>query len=246
VNAVFANILSEQTVIADSGERFPYHSGVGKGLCEVLTKEVAAMTRPRVLEIGMAYGASSVHLADGIEKAGGGELVSIDPNQSTQWHGIGVRLLEQLGHGRFFRLIESPSWRALPELAGEGAAFDFIFVDGWHSFDHVFVDFFFSDRLLRPGGLLAFHDCGMPATAKVLRFIETHKRYKLCRRISYEFSIKGRLKWWLLRQMDRLRRLARFALRFDAVLEPAPFKDECRIYKKIAHSQVPWNQHRSF
>lgn len=233
-------------MIAESGERFPYHSGVSAGVCEVLAQEVAGMKRPRVLEIGMAYGTSSVHLADGIERAGGGELLSIDPNQYTQWHGIGVRLLKQTGHGDFSRLIEAPSWRALPELAGEGEAFDFIFVDGWHSFDHVFVDFFFCDQLLRPGGLIAFHDCGMPATAKVLRFIETHKAYVLHRRVPYGFNARGWVKWWFLRQASRLHRIARFLARAETVLEPAPFREECRIYKKACESEVPWDHHRSF
>jgi predicted O-methyltransferase YrrM len=246
MNSLFANILSEQSVIASSGERFRYHSGVSTGLCEVLTQEVSEMHQPRVLEIGMAYGTSSVHLADGIQKAGGGALVSIDPNQHTQWHGVGVELIEQTGHGDFFQLIESPSWRALPELASKAALFDFIFIDGWHSFDFVFVDFFFCDQLLRPGGLLAFHDCGMPATAKVLRFIETHKAYTLRRRIPYGFNKRGRVKWWLLRQQNRVRRVARFLLRADTVLEPAPFKEECRIYRKISNSLVPWDHHCSF
>jgi predicted O-methyltransferase YrrM len=246
MNSLFAEILSEQAVIGGSGERFQYHSGVSTGLCDVLTQEVSEMVRPRVLEIGMAYGTSSVHLADGIQKAGGGELVSIDPNQHTQWHGIGVELLEQVGHGDFFRLIEAPSWRALPELAREGAPFDFIFIDGWHSFDHVFVDFFFCDQLLRPGGLLAFHDCGMPATSKVLRFMEVHKSYTLRRGVPYGFNTKGWVKWWLLRQTDRMRRIARFLLRADTVLEPAPYKEECRIYRKTSHSLVPWDHHCSF
>src|ERR1700749_4113224 len=108
MNSLFANILSEQSVIASTGERLPYHSGVSTGLCDVLTQEVSEMYEPRVLEIGMAYGTSSVHLADGIQKAGGGSLVSVDPNQHTQWHGVGVELMEQTGHADCFRLIEAP------------------------------------------------------------------------------------------------------------------------------------------
>ncbi len=246
MNSLFANILSEQTVVARSGERFEYHSGVSTEVCEVLAQEVGQLVRPRVLEIGMAYGTSSVHLSDGIEAAGGGELVSIDPNQHTQWHGIGLQLLEKTGHGQFFHLIEAPSWRALPELAGGSGQFDFIFIDGWHSFDHVFVDFFYCDKLLRPGGFLAFHDCGMPATSKVLRFIQSHKAYTLHRAVSYGFNTRGRVKWWWLRQTRRVRCAARFLMRADRVLEPAPFKDECRIFRKVSDLQVPWDHHLSF
>ena len=36
--------------------------------------------------------------------------------------------------------------------------FDFIFIDGWHTFDYTLVDMFYADRLLRIGGYLLIDD----------------------------------------------------------------------------------------
>jgi hypothetical protein len=41
------------------------------------------------------------------------------------------------------------------------------------------VDFFYADLLLKPSGILVFHDTAMPSVYRVCRFIETHKKYRL-------------------------------------------------------------------
>ena len=45
-------------------------------------------------------------------------------------------------------LIEKKSYEAMPELLKKGEEnYDFIFIDGWHTFDYTLVDFFYSDKL---------------------------------------------------------------------------------------------------
>jgi len=44
----------------------------------------------------------------------------------------------------------------------QGERIDFAFIDGAHTFDHVLVDFFYIDRMLNVGGIVAFDDVGFP------------------------------------------------------------------------------------
>jgi hypothetical protein len=63
-------------------------------------------------------------------------------------------------------------------LVSEGARFDCVFIDGYHSFDYTLLDFFYTDLLLKVGGVVAIHDTVMPGVYKAVRFIETLKPYK--------------------------------------------------------------------
>ena len=74
--------------------------------------------------------------------------------------------------------MAEPNFTALPKLVERGDKFDFIFIDGYHSFDYAFVDFFFADLLLEIGGMVAFHDSSYPAVHKVCRFIAGNKQYR--------------------------------------------------------------------
>lgn len=243
MNPLFQRIFATGMVATPDGRHLPFHSNVSPGVCEALVEEVSGLKNPSVLEIGMAYGASSVHLADGIRNAGGGTLVSIDPNQTADYARLGVHHVTVSGHPDRFCLIEEPSAVALPRLLSAGRRFDCVFIDGWHSFDSAFVDFYYSDLLLSVGGLLGFHDAGMPAVAKVIRFVESHKRYELRRRVAYGFSRKGKLAM----QARRWRAAARHVLmRTGAASDPPAFPDECRIYRKTSECQVSWDYYRAF
>lgn len=86
-------------------------------------------------------------------------------------------MVRRAGLQQRFTLIEKPSHLGLPALLAEGRKFDFIFIDGWHSFDYAFVDYYYSDLLLNDGGVLVFDDVCMPPIRHVCWFLETHKPY---------------------------------------------------------------------
>jgi predicted O-methyltransferase YrrM len=131
----------------------------------------------RILEIGMANGTSSVVIADAM---GAGHLTSIDPHQSMPepvgYGAAGLRAVERLTTNH--RLIEEYDYLALPRLISEGASFEFILVDGFHSFDLTLLDLFYADILLDVGGLLLCHDSSSPAVYKALRWLEANKPYE--------------------------------------------------------------------
>ena len=138
---------------------------------------VEAQKAAKVLEVGMASGTSTVVILSALEKTGG-RLTSIDPFQTTQFAGAGRDRVRAMGFADRHQHIEQLDYLAMPQLLAAGESYDFILVDGYHSFDYTLVDMFYADLLLRTGGVMAVHDSSWPAVYKVLRFFEVHKDYR--------------------------------------------------------------------
>ncbi|MDX6675169.1 MAG: hypothetical protein QOH11_2587 [Solirubrobacteraceae bacterium] len=137
----------------------------------------------RTLETGMAYALSTLAIAGVHADRDAGRHVAIDPIQSTKWRSLGRENLRRAGIERFVEVVEERSDEALPRMAAEGQACDFAFIDGHHLFDFVLVDFFYVDRMLVEGGIVAFHDPWIPAVARVIDFLRTNRDrdYELAR-----------------------------------------------------------------
>jgi predicted O-methyltransferase YrrM len=84
--------------------------------------------------------------------------VVVDPKQTSEFHGVGNQMLREAGVEQFVEFHQECSELLLPRLVSEGRVFDFVFIDGAHWFDHVFVDLFYANRLLKPGGVVVFDD----------------------------------------------------------------------------------------
>ena len=57
---------------------------------------------------------------------------------------------------------------ALPQLVGDRQTIQFAYIDGWHTFDYTLLDFFYVDKMLDPGGVVAFNDCALPSVRRVI------------------------------------------------------------------------------
>lgn len=190
----------------------------------LLVKVIQQRQPMRCLEVGMANGVSSLAILEHLPK--GGTLTSIDPHQSTEWHGAGLRNIADAGVADRHRVIEVPDYLALPELLETGERFDLVFIDGWHSFDYVMLDMFYADLLLRPGGVMGFDDCEMAATRRALRFLTSHRPYK-------ELALRRPL----YKASNPVKTLLRFALRWSV---------HDRWFEKLRDEQTPWNFYRRF
>ena len=114
-------------------------------------------------------------ISDCILVLGKNKLVSIDPFQKTQWNNNGIKLLTNSKLISRHKLIEKKSYEAMPELLKDNEGkFDFIFIDGWHTFDYTLVDFFYADKILRKGGIIAVDDAKHQGVAKCLKYIDTN------------------------------------------------------------------------
>jgi hypothetical protein len=175
---ILTRLYSGLPVVGKSGKVFESRPALSttRNLDEIV--EILCRTRPEnTLEVGMAFGGSSLIFADvgrtmctGIYRH-----TAIDPYQSTVWDGVGMQCLESAGLQSFIELFEQPSALVLPRLLSEGRRFGLIYVDGSHLFEDVFVDAYFCARLLTVDGYLLFDDSSNRHVAKVLAFIDRNQ-----------------------------------------------------------------------
>jgi predicted O-methyltransferase YrrM len=126
----------------------------------------------RTLEIGLANGLSALFIWDIQRAKPEARHVAIDPFQMRDFGGRGMANLARAGCN-ICTLIEQGSEIALPELLKSGAKFDFALLDGFHTFDQTMVDFYFLNRLVRIGGVIAVDDVNNRSVNRAVRYYAT-------------------------------------------------------------------------
>jgi predicted O-methyltransferase YrrM len=152
-------------------ERVSVPPGDGDVLRDLLLAEEARV----VVEIGLAYGASALAIAEALVSAGadGATHVIIDAFQD-QFHDAGWNALVAAELTGICSLLRERSQVALPRLLVDGVVADAAFVDGSHMFHNVFVDLYFLRELVCPGGLIILDDCHWPSVATAVRYFEVN------------------------------------------------------------------------
>lgn len=150
-------------------------------LCQVVTELQPTVT----LEVGLAYGVSALSICEALPKTSSSRHIIIDPFQNHQprWAGIGLHNLRRAGFEPLIEFYETYSYRALPQLESQGEQIEFAFIDGWHTFDFTFVDFFYVDKLLCQGGIVVFDDSDWPSVRQVIRYVVTNLPYRVYKRL---------------------------------------------------------------
>jgi predicted O-methyltransferase YrrM len=123
------------------------------------------------LEVGLAYGTSAAC----IMSAHQGTHTCIDPFQEKTYQNAGLKNLKALGYRDRVMFYQDFSHNVLPKLHAEKRKYDFIFIDGSHDFDNIFVDFYYANLLLPQNGYILFHDAWMRSTQLVASYIR-HNR----------------------------------------------------------------------
>jgi predicted O-methyltransferase YrrM len=141
----------------------------GDALRDLLVAEQAQV----VVEIGLAYGNSSLAIAEALLVQGYRQAkhVVVDAYQQM-FDNVGWEAMKSVGLDSLATLITERSQLALPRLIAEHFVADAAFVDGSHIFHNVFVDLCFLREIVRPGGLIVLDDCGWPSVATAVRYFE--------------------------------------------------------------------------
>ena len=180
-------MLTTRQIKDKQGQLIKLHSNIKRDEGDYLYNTVRQNKFKVCVEVGMAYGMSALFICRALryndqESMNNDKhiLISIDPNQSTQWQGLGVENLKRDKLIQHHKLLETTSYNALPSLLNEyEEKVDFIFIDGWHTFDYTLVDFFYSDLLLKVGGYIVLDDALHAGPAKVVRYlVENYTHYK--------------------------------------------------------------------
>lgn len=177
MNAVIEDILRTGKVTDSTGtvhDVFP---------ASILPKDGEAMfqlsSAPKplnTLELGMAYGLSTLYICQALRNNAGGAHIAVDPYQTSYYKNSGRINVERAGLTGLVTVNEQQSYKALPKLMESGLQLDFAFVDGNHRFEFILLDFLFIDRMLNVGGHVMFHDLWMPSTRKAISFIARNRR----------------------------------------------------------------------
>jgi predicted O-methyltransferase YrrM len=136
----------------------------------------------RTLEIGLCFGGSCLLLAATHQAISGQpahQHTALDPFQKDAWDDAGLFAIERAGLSGYLNFHSQFSNRALPQLLEAGQKFGLIYIDGSHVFEEVFIDAYYSARLLEENGVMVFDDCRDPHVKKVVKFIRSNLKSSL-------------------------------------------------------------------
>lgn len=141
--------------------------------------DICLSIRPKeTLEIGLAFGFSTIFILAALADGGGGRHTAIDPHQRTTWQGIGLSHATELAdstHGLHFKCLAERSDRAIVDLIRKKRRFELIFIDGNHRFDDVLIDFTLSAQLCSIAGYIVLDDMCLPSVRLVASFIRKNR-----------------------------------------------------------------------
>lgn len=164
-------LLSSRTVYDEKGEAFPLHSNTSLAQCAFLQSLIRRCDASTCIEIGLAYGISSLAICEAIQTKDRGLLISIDPHQGAAWRDIGRLNLARAGFADKVEFYDRPSFEALPKLWSEGVRVGFAYVDSVKVFDMLLIDAFYLTRMLDIGGIIVFDDCDWPGVRMLVRYL---------------------------------------------------------------------------
>jgi len=176
MNAVLERIYRERAVVDSRGQRrevFP--AGLGPERARYLFELVRTRRPTLTLEVGFAFGLSTLAIAEALRQNGHGHHLVIDPKERTYFDGIGLRLIEEADLAEWITFHEEPAELCLPRLVADGVRIELAFDDSDHLFDHVLTEFLFLAKLLERGGLMVMDDALLPSVARACEFIATNR-----------------------------------------------------------------------
>jgi predicted O-methyltransferase YrrM len=131
-------------------------------------------------ETGFAYGVSTLFACSALENNGKpARHIVVDPLQSEMFDRLGLLNITRAGYDRFVELHETGSELALPKLHASGTRIQAGIIDGYHTFDHTLIDFFYMNKMLDVGGVIIIDDVNMPTVARCVAHIMTYPAYRV-------------------------------------------------------------------
>lgn len=176
---VLDEMLHSQKTVGRSGKRFEKLASASTVNNLKFIQRTMRERRPqRTLEIGLAFGASTLVFCSEHSKLAyqaSKQHIAIDPYQPyPTYDEAGVYAVERAGLAEYLDYRPEFSEFVLPRLLETHQRFDFIYVDGSHLFENVFIDAFYAARLLNDGGWMAMDDSSDAHVAKVNDFIKSN------------------------------------------------------------------------
>lgn len=253
MNSLLSEILQSKKVKDENGEIHTLHSAIDENEIAFITQQIKNRKSVNSIEIGCAMGISSLAICEAISNnSESAHHVIVDPFQKEDWQNIGKSNLKKANF-RNYTFYEERSEYLLPKLAEQNNKFDFAFIDGWHTFDHTLIDFFYLNRMLQTGGILIIDDVGMPSINKLARFIHTYPNYKYAGSVTFDLSksrnviesLKSVIKPFAKIFGEKIS-YEFFSSRLLKIDKDLGLNASMIAFEKIAEDERPWNWHKNF
>ena len=216
---VLQEALASNTVYDAKGKAFALQGAGQRGPVQAAGAGSGARASPKLSRSGWPWACRRWGILYALDGKEGARHLAVDPYQQTDldyfdpsqppptddgYGGVGLAMVERANLGHLLEFDGRHNYLALPDLVSRGRRFDLIFIDGYHTFDYAFIDYFYADLLLRDGGYLVFDDWMLPNVHKVCWFLETHKDYELVGP-DHDFPLKPsfQARMWLQRKLGR-------------------------------------------
>jgi len=234
MNPVLKEIL-ETRKVRNGSEEVPLIDEMDPEEGKLIDRAFRAVKPACSVEVGFAFGVSTLYACDAL-KADNVPCRHIvtDPFQTSLYHGIGLANIQRAGYVGMVELHERGSEIVLPQLLAEGLKIQAAIIDGWHTFDHTLIDFFYINKMLEVGGVVIIDDTMFPAIQQVVDHILTYPCYEIFGRTFFgRTSSKPGLRT-RVRQKLAKRTGAKFLRR------PSDY-GSATAFRKIAPDNRDWN-----
>ena len=222
-NVLIQNIFESSQVADERGNTHSLRDGIDPEEGDLIFSLICQNKLTRTLEIGCAFGVSSLYICEALSRLGSGHHTILDPNQHSEFSGVGVANLKRAGFDSF-ELIERPSEVALPALLAEGRTFQFVLIDGWHTFDHTLLDLFYANRLLEEGGIVVIDDLHLHGVRRAVRYMLNYPNYE----------VVGSTKDFHRIQQKPVRRLVDGCMQGLRAVVPRRYLDEMFVHTRLS------------
>ncbi|UCS91985.1 class I SAM-dependent methyltransferase [Echinicola marina] len=193
-NKYFKEVLDSGMAESASGEKIKIHSGLSKDEIEAIIQIIKENDLiVNTIEIGCAYGISTLAICEALDDKENAFHTVIDPFQESDWKGVGINNIEKAGYKKIV-FVQEYSEIVLPKLLNDNKRYDFALIDGYHTFEHTLLDFFYLERMIRPGGIIAIDDSNWPSIRKAISYILNFDNIKLERIVKEDVDFKENLR----------------------------------------------------
>lgn len=161
---------------------------ISKGYGEFLYNLVVEKRLKKSVEIGLGYGSTALFVSAGHKVIGDADSyhIAIDPKQGEKWNRVGVENIAKLDYHRF-KLIEEPSYIALPKLLSQLVKessgrkdvnrADLCIIGGWNEYQLSLLDLFYCDLIVEKEGYIAVTEEDKSASDELVKFISKNWKH---------------------------------------------------------------------
>ena len=238
------SIIEKRMVEDEKGNAFSLHSETSVSQCEFIQKMMEKCDPSCCVEIGLAYGISSLSICESLSKKRSPRFISVDPFQSY-WKDIGLLNLKRGGYDTFTEFHRDFSYNVLPKLLDSGLRIDFAYVDTSKVFDVVLLDAVYLTRLLKVGGIIVFDDCTWPGVKRMARYVAKWPHLKIVgRHGELNTGRKLRLVSKFAKMLPQNQKIFRDDLL--SLDEDCGINAHCIAFEKVAEDSRGWDWNSDF